>query len=156
MRSVLLEELSVGSLVRHVPSPSCADGPWRVVSLSSDGTLFLVSLSGDDSLRCSIGDVYGIPIDGVLLSHLGFLRAYKDNVWFGVFGGVRVTLSLRQRHGEEYCRRVALTGRVTCWNESILYLHEFQRWWVDKVMLVCGVPLVLPLRVSSDGSCLDV
>lgn len=151
MRGILLDELSIGSLVRRAVGTSI-DGPWVVVGIGGDGVLSLEPLCGGDVVCCHVGSVYGIPLEGDLLYSLGFRRAWKeragDRVWYGLCGGVRLTVSLRQRHGQEFCRRVALGGRVSCWHEGLLCLHELQRWWVDRVLLPYGIPLVLPMAVQ--------
>ena len=152
MRGLLLEELFCGALVRRVLSPSCVDGPWRVVSLSCDGTLFLSSLCGGDSVRSHIAEVCGVGMDGVLLSSLGFVRSHKERVWYAGIDGIRLVVSLRQRHGEESCRRIAVSGKVSCWNEHVRYVHELQRWWVEKVHLPYGVGLSFPLSVDLSSS----
>lgn len=154
MRKILLEEVFIGACVRVFQSSSSVLSPLRVIGINSGGLLTLKPLFvdvGDSVITSSVDAVYGVPIDADLLRRLGFVEAYRDNVWFYLVGGIRLTASLRQRHGAVECRRVAMTGDVCCWNEDIRYLHELQRWWTDKALLVCGTRLTFGGRKEGDG-----
>lgn len=142
MRKLYLDELSVGSWVSYGGEPGC----------------FVVRLDGV-YLCCVGGSVvrYGdldmsllepLLLDDVLLRGFGFVPAKGENVWLLCRGGVRLTVSLRMRGGRWLSRRCALTGSVTpTWNEEIRYVHELQRWWVEKVLVPFGIGMDLEWRV---------
>ena len=146
MRNLRLEELFIGAWVRRWVSLS--DGfssPVYVSGLFSGGGMYLdVEGNDGDPFDARIEEVCPIPMDERILRGFGFVRVSKgENVWMRSVGDIRLTISLRQRHGAVECRRAAISGRFACWNEEIRYIHELQRWWVDKVLLPYGVELVL-------------
>lgn len=140
-----IEEMFVGAYVMEYPREG-AMVPMRVSGICPGGIVML----GDASSSMDV--VSAIPIDGDLLRGMGFARAYATDVWVMMVRDIRLTVSLRQRHGAVNCRRVAVTGRVTCWSEDIRYLHELQRWWVDRVLLPYGVPLDLEWNPDAAGA----
>lgn len=140
MRGLFKEELSVGSWLVYVDEPC-------YVRLGLGG----VSLScGIDFSAIDWSCVFGLPIDAVLLERFGFVRCSRgDNVWLLERLGVRLTVSLRMRGGRFECKRCALGGVVvSTWNEDIRYVHELQRWWVEKVLVRHGISLDLSLGDS--------
>lgn len=143
MRKVRLEELFIGAWVREYVSAPCKFSVPMCVRGVDDGGDLRLGYPGGDSFSASIANVYGIPIDEDVMKGFGFVQTRGDNVWLRIIGDVRLTVSLRQRHGAVHCRRVAVSGRVACWNEEIRYMHELQRWWVDKVLLPCNIPLAV-------------
>ena len=150
MRNLRIDELFIGAWVKRlVPlSDGMFSRPLRVAGLFDNGSMYLdVEDNDGDPFDAELKDVFPVSIDEVVLRGFGFVRAAKgDNVWMSSFGGIRLTVSLRQRHGVYECRRAAITGKVTCWNEEIRYIHELQSWWRDKVLLPYGVELNLEWR----------
>lgn len=142
MRGLILDELFIGAVVRRCVSVVGTYVLYRVCSLSEDvGIVGICPLGGGVVIDVPLSELYGVPIDDVFLRAHGFVASHKEHVWLYMSSGVRLTVSLRQRHGEVFCRRVALGGVVTCWNEDIRYVHELQRWWCDRVLLSCGAVL---------------
>lgn len=135
MRRLRLEELFVGAYVCVYPCEGDVV-PMRVCGIYPDGSILL-----DSGEKCRLDVISGVKIGGNVLRHMGFVKARGEDVFLMMARDVRLTVSLRQRHGDVCCRRVAVTGRVTCWNEEIRYVHELQRWWIDRVLLSVGVPL---------------
>lgn len=142
MRRLKLEELFVGAYVYTYPS-EVGVVPMMVKGIYPDSSVLL-----DDGVKYTLDVIAGVRICGNVLRHMGFVKARGEDVFLMMARDVRLTVSLRQRHGDVCCRRVAVTGRVTCWNEEIRYVHELQRWWIDRVLLSIGIPL--PLVYSTD------
>lgn len=126
-----IEELFVGAWVLY------GGGPVRVVSVGGER----IGLSG--GADAVLSDVRPLPITSAVLCGFGFRQAKGDNVWLRNVGDMRLTVGLRVHHGVEECRRCAIGGRIVCWNEEIRYVHELQRWWIDRVYKPFGVFLEL-------------
>lgn len=138
MRTVYFDELSVGFWVCYSGEPCCF-----VVRL---GGVYLRFLDGRELpyVDIDVSLLSGWLIDDVVLRRFGFVPAKGENVWLLCVGDVRLTVSLRLRGGRFQCRRCALGGCVTgTWNEDIRFVHELQRWWVDKVLVHRGLSLDL-------------
>lgn len=141
MKRLESAELFIGAwVVRHLDDGHYSS-PHRVYGIWENGDCSL--LGGDAVERVSLGELGAIPINASTLLGFGFEKARGNDVYLLTVGAMRMTVSLRWKHGEQQCRRVALTGKTTCWNEEIRYVHELQRWWVDRVLLPFGIPLVL-------------
>lgn len=141
MRSLQLEELFIGAWLSYLDEGRYSP-PMRAYSIWDNG---YCALLGVDCSRTGILglELAPVPINASTLLGFGFVKARGNDVYMMAVGEMRMTVSLRWKHGEQQCRRVALTGKTTCWNEEIRYVHELQRWWVDKVLLPFGIPLVL-------------
>lgn len=105
-----------------------------------------------DPFDANVKDIYGVPINEVILHDFGFVPTKGDNVWLMKVRDFRLTVALKWQGGEQICRRAAISGRTNCWNEELLYVHELQRWWVDKVLLPFSVPLVLKYQVEETNN----
>lgn len=144
MRNFNLEELFVGAWVRKfLPDQGRFTCPLRVSGIFGDGSIYLDFDGNDgDPFDANVTAICPIPMDEDTMRGFGFVRVpHGDNVWMRSVDDIRLTVSLRQRHGEVECRRAAISGRFACWNEEIRYIHELQRWWTDKVLLPYGVQL---------------
>ena len=148
MRSLRIEEVFMGAYVHVLREGGVFSPPVYVAGVNHVGSLLLDSSDSDEIMVSVLKNIYALPIDEGVLKGFGFVRARGESVWLRMFGTMRLTVSLRQHHGEVVCKRVAVTGGTVCWNEEIRYVHELQRWWVDKVLLPFGVPLVLDWDVS--------
>lgn len=135
MRNLKIDELFVGAWVRK---DIVASAPVMVCGLRDDGK---VSISGGEDV--ALLDVCPVQIDEISLRGFGFEKVRGNDVYMKSIGDIRMTVSLRWKHGIQECKRVALTGRVSCWNEEIRYMHELQRWWTDRVLLPYDTPLIL-------------
>lgn len=152
MRNLRIEELFAGAWVRRwVDVPMVLSSPMFVYALFGDGGLYLdVDGNDGDPFEAMIDEVCPITMDEDSLRGFGFVRVPRgDNVWMMSVGDIRLTISLRQIHGHQQCRRAAISGRFACWNEEIRYIHELQSWWRDRVLLPYGVEL--PLKWN--GNC---
>lgn len=146
MRNLRLEELFIGAWVRRLRRlPDGFSSPMYVCGLFSNGKMYLdVDENRGDPFDADLKELCPIPMDEDIMRGFGFAKAAKgDNVWMKAVGDLRLTVSLRQRHGAVECRRAAISGRFACWNEEIRYIHELQRWWTEKVLLPYGVELDL-------------
>ena len=145
MRNLRLEELFIGAWVRQWRKmPDCFSSPMYVCGLFSNGKMYLdIDDNCGDPFDAEIKDVTPIPITEDMLRGFGFVPTKGENVWLKVIRDIRLTVSLRMRHGIMECRRVALSGKIACWNEEVRYFHELQRWWMDKVLLPYGLTLDL-------------
>lgn len=155
MRNLRIEELFVGAWVqRFLPQANRFTEPLYVHGIYADGGLYLnVEGNPGDPLDSRVEEVCPIVMDERSMRGFGFVRVAKgENVWMRSFGDIRLTVSLRYRHGAQECRRAAISGRFACWNEEIRYVHELQRWWTDKVLLPYGVPMDLEWRGVKDES----
>lgn len=148
MRRLSLEELFIGAWLRYyMDMPNRYSEPMYVFSLYQSGSVYLATRSdGYDAVSADLANVAPIAINEAVLRGFGFEKAKGNDVFLKVIGDMRMTVSLRWKHGEQQCKRVALTGKTTCWNEEIRYVHELQRWWTDRVLLPFGIPLVLEWR----------
>lgn len=150
MRNLKLDELFIGAWVKSIVpvpegEPMLLSEPEYVSGIFEGGGLYL-NFDGNegDPFDCRVDEVAPVQMDEESLSGFGFVRVAKgENVWMKSIGDVRLTISLRQRHGHQECRRAAISGRFACWNEEIRYIHELQSWWRDKVLLPYGVGLKL-------------
>ena len=146
MRNLRLEELFIGAWVRQWRKmPDCFSSPMYVCGLFSNGKMYLdIDDNCGDPFDADLKDTCPIPMDEDIMRGFGFVRVAKgENVWMKSVKDLRLTVSLRLRHGALECRRVAISGRFACWNEEIRYIHELQRWWTDKVLLPYGMELNL-------------
>lgn len=149
MRNLRLEELFVGAWVsRFIPEQERFTEPMRVTGLFDGGAMYLETEGHTgDPFDAVVGEVCPIRMDEHSMRGFGFVRVAKgENVWMKSVGDIRLTVSLRYRHGTQECRRAAISGRFACWNEEIRYVHELQSWWRDKVLLPYGVELRLEWR----------
>lgn len=146
MRNLRIDELFIGAWVRRwTDAPQRLSCPMYVSGIFEDGLLHL-DMSGNDGnpFDAKLEELCPIQMDEETLHGFGFVRVSKgENVWMKSVLDIRLTVSLRQRHGRQECRRAAISGRFACWNEEIRYVHELQRWWQDKVLLPYGVELRL-------------
>lgn len=141
MRNIKIEELFYGAWVNDNLKglePKIINGIEndRFVSVKVD--CFLT-----ENMTRPLEEVYPLQINEKLLRGFGFRKAKGDNVWLKQVADMRLTIGLRWKSGIQICRRCAISGRITCWNEEIRYLHELQRWWNDRVYFPFGVPLEL-------------
>ena len=147
MRNLRLEELFIGAWVKRTMKGGQIgfSRPVEVIGMLYNGTLKLDFEGNDDGCTdAEIGDLCPVVMDEDSLRGFGFVRVAKgENVWMKSVLDIRLTVSLRQKHGRQECRRAAISGRFACWNEEIRYVHELQRWWQDKVLLPYGVELRL-------------
>lgn len=136
MRSLKIEEVFVGMWVcRH-------DEPYLVKCITHE-KLMLESLVGKTS-EVRLRDVQPLDINENVLSSFGFVEDTGRKVWIKKIGDIRLIVGLKQVYGNVQCRRVSFGGGlVSGWNEEIRYVHELQRWWVDKVLLPYGAELKL-------------
>ena len=149
MRNLRLEELFIGAWVRQWRKlPDGLSCPMYVCGLFSNGKMYLdIDDNDGDPFDADVKDTCPIPMDEHIMRGFGFVKVAKgENVWMKSIGDLRLTVSLRQRHGAMECRRAAISGRFACWNEEIRYIHELQSWWRDKVLLPYGVDLNLEWR----------
>ena len=148
MRNLKIDELFIGAWVQtFFPASKSFSEPRPIIGIQDDGTVNLeVINSAVNPFSVSVGEVLPIPIDECIMRGFGFVRTKGESVWLKVVGDIRLTVSLRLRHGLMECRRAAISGKISCWNEEIRYLHELQRWWIDKVYLPYNIPLVMEWR----------
>ena len=105
-----------------------------------------------DPFEGDLNDVYGLPIDEKILEGFGFVEDTGRKVWIKMIGSIRLIVGLRDVYGKSECRRVSFGGGlVQGWNEEIRYVHEIQRWWVDKVLLPFGIKLNLEWKGDNGG-----
>ena len=142
MRHLELKELFIGAWVQW---PAEASAPWSVDYLDGEG-----SVGFGHGKYCKVEELLGLPINADVLRHFGFTQGRGD-VWVMEFGDIRLTVSVRPMRGGLPCRRVAISGRFSCWNEEIRHVHELQRWWVDKVLLPYGLSLDLKWKGNGHG-----
>lgn len=145
MRNLKLEELFIGAWVKKYDSTekrfSC---PMYVSGIFWNGSLYVEPKPENEPFDAELSEVFPITMDEESLKGFGFVKVPRgDNVWMKAFGDIRLTISLRQKHGATECRRAALSGKFACWNEEIRYVHELQSWWRDKVFLPYGIALNL-------------
>ena len=148
MRNLKIEELFMGALVAQVNRQG---EPDKVIALHSylDLPVVVQSLGGafgGQPSASSLENVCPLQIDEKLLRGFGFRRTKGDNVWVKQIADMRLTIGLRWKAGVQIARRCAISGRITCWNEEIRYLHELQRWWNDRVYFPFDIPLELKWR----------
>lgn len=142
-----IEELIYGGWV--LLASEVGGDPVRVRDIVSDGTLW-VERDGE-RIATTLDGVMPMPIDSVVLQRFCFKPAKGDNVWMKKVRDMRLTIGLRRRQGVEQCRRCAISGRLSCWNEEIRFVHELQRWWNDRVYFVYDIPLRLVLHDWEQG-----
>lgn len=144
MRNLKLEELFVGAWVKRFHGERTSE-PMKVVGLFCDGKMYLDAEGSEgDPFDVEIEEICPVQMDEDTMRGFGFVRVAKgENVWMKSVMDIRLTVSLRYRHGVQECRRAAISGRFACWNEEIRYIHELQRWWTDKVLLPYGIALEL-------------
>lgn len=142
MRHLEKEELFIGAWVQEWPQVPQDFCPMKVKEIYSLGETVL-DASGE-IVKASLDDLRGLPVNEETMRGFGFSEA--RGVWVKIIDDLRLTLSLRPMRGGLPCRRVAISGRFACWNEEIRYIHELQRWWVDKVLLPYGIELELEWR----------
>lgn len=145
MRNLKLEELFIGAWVQvYMSIPDRFSPPMQVSGIFKDGDLYLdIDGNEGDPYEAVIDETFPVAIDEDILVRFGFVRTKGDNVWMRKTSDFRLTIALRWRHGRQVVRRAAISGRVNCWNEDIVYVHELQRWWMDKVLLPFNVALEL-------------
>lgn len=133
-----IEELIYGAWVCR--ADDARHMPLRIEGLEYNGTLHLRDIAGD-RVEVSLRDVAPVVINSDMLQRFGFVPTKGNNVWMRQIGDIRLTVALKSRHGEEYSRRCAISGKIACWNEEIRAVHELQRWWNDKVYFPFDIPL---------------
>lgn len=146
MRNLKVEELFFGAWVNNklgVVNPTC------VIGIDGSNT---VSLDAEDYIGVPslIDNVYPLQINEDLLRGFGFKKTKGDNVWVKHVADMRLTIGLRWKAGVQIARRCAISGKITCWNEEIRYMHELQRWWNDRVYFPYDVPLKLDWKGVSE------
>ena len=133
----------IGAWVQILTQVPDEGGQKRVTALSESEVWLNYKQYALDELR-------GLPLNSDTVAGFGFEQG-RGNVWVMEFGDIRLTVSLKPMKGGLPCRRVAISGRFSCWNEEIRYVHELQRWWVDKVLLPYGLSLDLKWRDHGQG-----
>ena len=145
MRNLNLEELFIGAWVkRFIPEQKRFTCPMYISGLFWNDTMYLETNPEYEPIDAELKEIYPITMDEESLRGFGFVKVPRgENVWMKSVKDIRLTISLRQKHGALECRRAAISGRFACWNEEIRYIHELQSWWRDKVLLPYGLALNL-------------
>lgn len=144
LRKLKVEELFVGAWVQERLFTDRFSPPMFVYAVWRNGDLYLnIDENEGDPFETHADNIYGLPLDDGVLEGFGFRKSRDENVWRKDIADVHLTVSLRWRHGAQECRRVAIGGRFTCWNEEIRCVHELQRWWNEKMLLPHGMALDL-------------
>ena len=143
MRNLKIEELFAGAWVRQFTNHF---EPLVVVGLHTQMELPVMLQGEKEYFASSLENVCPLQINEKLLRGFGFRKAKGDNVWLKQVADMRLTIGLRWKAGVQIARRCAISGKITCWNEEIRYLHELQRWWNDRVYFPFDIPLELKWR----------
>lgn len=154
MRKLKLEEVFVGAWVHQYNAASERfTPPMKVAGVFGCGDLHLeIDKEQGDPFEGTLEDTFGLPIDDRVLEGFGFVEDTGRKVWIKKIGSVRLIVGLKEEHGRVVCRRVSFGGGlVQGWNEEIRYVHEIQRWWVDKVLLSFGISLDLEWKGADGG-----
>ncbi len=147
MRNLKIEELFAGAWVNDSFGGL---EPKAISDIFSDGYVAVDIKAFYDLSTRKLDKIYPLQINEKLLRGFGFRKAKGDNVWLKQVADMRLTIGLRWKAGVQIARRCAISGRITCWNEEIRYLHELQRWWNDRVYFPYDVPLKLDWKGVSE------
>lgn len=146
MRNIKKEEVFVGACVRIFDAEKASLSVPMFVHGITGEVVAVKTFDGLTDNDYMLSKVVAITIDETILKGFGFKRAKGDNVWLKQIADMRITVALRWRGGVQECRRCAISGKITCWNEEIRYLHELQRWWNDRVYFPYNIPLIMKWR----------
>ena len=152
MRNLKLEELFIGAWVQQfMEIPKRFSCPMQISGIFDGGSLYL-NFDGNegDPFDAELKEVFPLQINENLLRGFGFKKTKGDNVWVKQIADMRLTIGLRWKAGVQIARRCAISGKITCWNEEIRYMHELQRWWNDRVYFPYDVPLKLDWKGVSE------